>query len=102
MDVERTIREALEARVPLALVYGGDQGPTRTVHPQVLFLSSAGELSVDCWQVTGYSASGKPLPGWRGFAVPRIARVAIASGAFGPAPGFNLDAAKYRRVLAHV
>ncbi len=102
VSVEGTIREAIAARAPLALVYGGDRGAARTVHPQVLFLGSAGELCVDCWQVAGYSRSGGPLPGWRCFGVAEIARVELAVGSFGPAPGLNLAAAKYGRVLAHV
>jgi hypothetical protein len=102
VDAERTIREAIAARTPLALEYEGDRGPVRTVHPQVLFRTSPGELCVDCHQVSGYSSSGGPLPGWRDFAVAKIARVEVIGGSFGPAPGLNLAAPKYADVLAHV
>lgn len=90
------------ARTPLALAYGGDRGPVRTVHPQVLFHTSTGELCVDCYQLAGYSSSGGPLPGWRCFGVGEIERVEILAGSFEPAPGLNLAAAKYADVLAHV
>lgn len=102
MNPEQTIREAIAARAPLALVYGGDAGPTRTVHPQVLFRTAAGQLCVDCYQLAGYSSSGKPLPGWRDFSVVKIERIAIGDGAVGRAPGLNLAHPKYARVLAHV
>jgi hypothetical protein len=98
---ERTIRQAIATRTPLALVYGGDRGPVRTVHPQVLFRTSAGELCVDCFQVAGYSSSGG-LPDWRCFGVAEIEGVEVTGGSFGPAPGLNLAAAKYADLLAHV
>lgn len=102
MDAERTIREAIATRAPLALKYDGDRGPTRTVHPQVLFRTAEGQLCVDCYQVAGYSSSGKPLPGWRDFSLARIERIEITVGSFGAAPGLNLAAPKYARILAHV
>jgi hypothetical protein len=102
MNAERTIRAAIAARTPLALEYDGDRGPIRTIHPQVLFLTSSGQLSIDCYQVAGYSSSGKPLPGWRDFSLAKIERVEITEGSFGPAPGLNLAAPKYAQVLAHV
>jgi hypothetical protein len=101
-SAEQTIREAIAARAPLVLAYAGDRGPIRTVHPQVLFLTAAGQLCVDCHQVAGYTSSGKPLPGWRDFTVAKIERVELTAGSFGTAPGLNLDAPKYARVLAHV
>lgn len=103
MNTERTIREAIAAKAPLALEYAGDRGPARRVHPQVLFRTSGGQLCVDCYQVAGYSSSGKPLPGWRCFSVAEIAQVGMIDGSFGPAPGLDLSAPKYSHgVLAHV
>lgn len=101
MSAEGTIREAIATRTPLALVYGGDRGAVRRVHPQVLFVTSGGELCADCFQVAGYSSSGG-LPGWRCFGVAEIERAEMAGGSFGPAPGLNLAAPKYADVLAHV
>src|ERR1700742_1609129 len=102
MTVKRTIEVAIAARAPLALKYEGDRGPTRTVHPQVLFRTSSGQLCVDCYQVAGYSSSGKPLPGWRDFDLGKIVRIEITDGLLGPAPGLNLAAPKYAHVLTHV
>jgi hypothetical protein len=96
------IREAIAARIPLALKYDGDRGPTRTVHPQVLFVTSTGRLCVDCYQVAGHTSSGGPLPGWRDFDLAKIDRLEISDGSLRPAPGLNLAAPKYARVLAHV
>lgn len=103
MDAEQTIRKAIAARTSLALEYDGDRGPNRTVHPQVLFRTSTGQLCVDCYQVAGHTSSGGPLPGWRSFTLAEIDRVEIIDGSFGRAPGLDLCAPKYSHgVLAHV
>jgi hypothetical protein len=102
VNVEATIREALESRSPLAVVYEGDRGSARGVHPQVLYLDAGGTLLVDCWQLNGPSKSGGPLPAWRAFELGRIERAAALDGEFGPARGLNLQASKYATVLAHV
>lgn len=102
MNVEATIREALGSRAPLALVYAGDGGLSRTVHPQVLYLDAGGTLLVDCWQLRGPSKSGGRLPGWRAFELARIEWAEALDGELGPAPGLNLQASKYATVLAHL
>jgi hypothetical protein len=102
VKVEATIREVLRSRAPLALVYAGDGGHSRSVHPQVLYLDADGTLLVDCWQLSGPSKSGGPLPGWRAFELGRIERVEAMAGKAGPAAGLNLQASKYVTVLAHV
>jgi len=103
VDAERTIRGAIAARTPLALGYDGDSGPARTVHPQVLFRTSTGQLCVDCYQVAGHTSSGGSLPGWRSFSVAEIDLIEMIDGSFRPAPGLDLASAKYSYgVLAHV
>jgi len=102
VNVEATIREALRLRAPLALVYEGDGGANRTVRPQVLYLDAGGTLLVDCWQLSGPSKSGGPLPDWRAFELARIERAEVLHGECGPAPGLNLQASKYATVLACV
>ncbi|HET7445313.1 MAG TPA: hypothetical protein VFJ57_11690 [Solirubrobacterales bacterium] len=102
MNVEATIREALGLRRPLALAYEGDGGASRAVHAQVLYLDVGGTLLVDCWQLSGPSRSGGPLPDWRAFELARIEQVEALDGEYGPAPGLNLQASKYATVLARV
>jgi len=102
VNVEATIREALRSRASLVLVYAGDGGARRTVHPQVLYLDAGGTLLVDCWQLSGPSKSGGRLPDWRAFELARIEQVEVLDGGHGPAPGLNLQASKYATVLACV
>jgi predicted DNA-binding transcriptional regulator YafY len=102
VNVEATIREALRSRTPLALVYEGDGGASRTVHPQVLYLDAGGTLLVDCWQLSGPSKSGGPLPDWRAFELARVEGAEVLDGEFEPGPGLNLQASKYATVLACV
>src|SRR5213076_756869 len=64
MDPEAVVREAIERRRSLFLVYRG--GETRVVQPHVLYLTATGKVCLDAYQVAGASASGS-LPGWRDF-----------------------------------
>ncbi len=100
MNPEATIREALRTRTPVALSYRN--GSLRTVHPQVLYRSSAGAAEIDCYQVSGESRSGGPVPGWRSFELTEISGIKLLEGEYGPASGLNLQAAKYATVLAHI
>jgi predicted DNA-binding transcriptional regulator YafY len=102
MDVESIIREALRTRRPLALVYEGDEGAVRNLHPQILYLDAGGTLLVDCWQLSGPSKSGGALPDWRAFELARIERVEVLDGEYEAAPGLNPQASKYATVLARV
>jgi hypothetical protein len=102
VNVEATIREALRLRTPLALVYEGDGGASRAVHPQVLYLDAGDTLLFDCWQLSGPSKSGGPFPAWRAFELARVEQVEALDGEYEPAPGLNLQAPKYATVLASV
>lgn len=101
-QVEATIREALRSRAPLYLTYHRDGALSRTVHPQVLYLDSAGTRLVDCYQVSGPSSSGGPVPGWRAFELAKIAQVELGEGEYGAAPELNLQSPKYARLLASI
>jgi hypothetical protein len=102
VTIEETIRAAIASKTPLGLRYSGDVGAIRTIHPQVLYVSSTGELCVDAFQVAGTSSSGGPLPDWRHFDLAKIRRVEVLDGSYAPAPGLNLGAPRYAGVLAHV
>lgn len=102
MNVEATIRSALRSRSSLELTYEGDRGSSRTVHPQVLYFDRNDTLFLDCWQLSGPSKSGGPLPGWRAFELAKIRSVELGSDQIEPAPGLDLRAGKYARILARV
>jgi hypothetical protein len=68
----------------------------------VLYLDSGGTLLVDCYQVSGPSSSGGPVPGWRAFELAKIVRLELGEGEFEESPALNLQSPKYSRLLAHV
>ncbi len=103
MSAEGTIRSAIRSRSPLALRYETTGSAWRTVHPQVLFRISTGEIAVDAYQVGGATSSGEGIPGWRQLSLARIHGIEVLEGAFEPAPGLNLASARYAAgVIAHV
>ena len=102
MQVEATIREAIRVRTPLSLTYDSDGGLSRTVHPQVLYLDPADAQLIDCFQVSGPSSSGGPVPGWRTFELAKIVGAELSEGEYGEAPGLDLQSPRYSRLLAHI
>ena len=93
------MREAIETRRPLFLVYRA--GATRVVHPHALYRASGGRLFLDAYQVAGESSSGD-LPGWREFDLALVSDVEPLGHAFEVAPGFDPGALKYRRGLVAI
>jgi hypothetical protein len=96
MSAEDAVRDAIEARHPLFLVYRA--GATRVVQPHALYRTSGGRLFLDAYQVAGESSSGD-LPGWREFDLALTADVEPLEDGFDVAPGFDPGALKYRRGL---
>ena len=94
MSAEGVVREAIEHRRSLFLVYRA--GATRVVQPHALYRTSGGRLFLDAYQVAGESSSGD-LPGWREFDLALTMDVEALDDAFEPAPGFDRGALKYRR-----
>jgi hypothetical protein len=100
MSAEGVVREAIEGRRALFLVYR--DGGTRVVHPHVLYRSTGGRVCLDGYQVAGASSSGE-LPGWREFDLAQTSDVEPLGERFAIAPGFDPGALRYRRgVLAMV
>jgi hypothetical protein len=100
MSTEAVVREAIEARRSLFLVYRG--GATRVVQPHALYRAPGGRVFLDGYQVAGETSSGD-LPGWREFDIALTADVELLADAFEIAPGFDPGALKYRRgILAIV
>jgi WYL domain len=94
MSAEAVVREAIEARRSLFLVYRA--GATRVVQPHALYRTSGGRLFLDAYQVAGASSSGE-LPGWREFDLALTTELEPLDDAFEVAPGFDPGALKYRR-----
>lgn len=103
MDVEQIVRDAIEERSPVSLLYETDPSGPRTVHPHVLYRTSTGKICVDSYQIDGPSSSGGPLPDWRPFDLAKIMQIEMLDGEFETAPGLNLGSPKYASgLLAHV
>jgi len=96
MSAEDVVREAIEGRRPLFLVYRA--GATRVVQPHALYRTSGGRLFLDAYPVAGESSSGD-LPGWREFDLALTTDLEALDDAFEVAPGFDPGALKYRRGL---
>jgi hypothetical protein len=96
MSAEDLVRDAIEGRRPLFLVYRA--GATRVVQPHALYRTSGGRVFLDAYQVTGESSSGD-LPGWREFDLALTTDLEALDDAFEVAPGFDPGALKYRRGL---
>jgi hypothetical protein len=93
MSAEALVRDAIRQRCSLFLVYR--EGATRVVQPHVLYLARDGRVCLDGYQVAGESSSGA-LPGWREFDLDETSEIEPLDDAFEIAPGFDLDAPKYR------
>ncbi len=96
MSAEDLVRDAIEGRRPLFLVYRA--GATRVVQPHALYRTSGGRVFLDAYQVAGESSSGD-LPGWREFDLALATDLEALDDAFEVAPGFDPGALKYRRGL---
>ena len=96
MSAEDLVRDAIEGRRPLFLVYRA--GATRVVQPHALYRTSGGRVFLDAYQVAGESSSGD-LPGWREFDLALTTDLETLDDAFEVAPGFDPGALKYRRGL---
>lgn len=88
--------DAVRAHRVVELCYGGKEA--RVVHPHAVYRSASGGLFVDCLQVSGHSRSGS-LPGWREFALMRIADVRVLDAQFEPDPEFNRGSDRYQHGL---
>ena len=88
--------EAVRAHRVVELRYGGREA--RVVHPHAVYRAASGGLFVDALQVSGASRSGA-LPGWREFALMRIAELRVLDARFEPDPEFNRASERYQHGL---
>lgn len=89
MTVRRTLEQAVRQLRVVVLEYEepGATGP-RVCHPHIIYESSAGNLNVHVWQVTGASRS-RGLPAWRPLTLSKIRRCELTEECFEIAPGYN-------------
>jgi predicted DNA-binding transcriptional regulator YafY len=95
MDTGDLIDAVREHRV-VELCYGGPEA--RVVHPHAVYRAASGGLFLDGLQVSGASRSGS-LPGWREFALMRIADLRVLDARFEPDAEFNRESERYRHGL---
>jgi hypothetical protein len=88
--------DAVRTHRVVELCYGGPE--PRVVHPHAVYRSASGGLFLDGLQVSGATRSGS-LPGWREFALMRIADVRVLDACFEPDPEFNRASERYQHGL---
>jgi predicted DNA-binding transcriptional regulator YafY len=86
---------AIRSRSVVDLRYDDDASP-RAVCPHVLYRSPKGTECLDAYQLNGPTHGG-PLPGWRLFELRKVVSFVPREERFLAAPGYNPEAAKYRR-----
>lgn len=98
----RVIVTAIQHRRLVAFSYVKDEMVSlRTCHPHILYISTAGNTCLDCYQVAGPSHG--PLPGWRAFDLEFVRNVQILDEKFAPDIAYNpLNAKRYPQILAQV
>jgi predicted DNA-binding transcriptional regulator YafY len=88
--------EAVRAHRVVELRYSGNDA--RVVHPHAVYRAASGTLFLDGLQVSGATRSGS-LPGWREFALMRIADIRVLDAEFEPDPEFNRGSERYQHGL---
>lgn len=79
--------EAIRARCTVSLWYDGGQ---RECAPFAIGISTAGNINVRLWQISGFTTSKERLPGWRMFIVAKICNLTLLHQTFLEIPsGYN-------------
>lgn len=99
-DVLSVFKEAVLSRRCCALRYR-DQTQVRVVEPHAVYEDASGEIIVDCYQVGGYSESGRTPPFWRPFRMHKVSAAALLKKTFAPrrSEGFSATRSRYRNGL---
>ncbi|MDH5632025.1 MAG: WYL domain-containing protein [Gammaproteobacteria bacterium] len=98
--IDKLIAQAIQDRHCLAIRYRG-QEDIRVIEPHALYLNERDELTVDGFQLRGFSASGRPAPFWRPFRVKKITAINVLPDHFTPrvAEGYSANKKRYQRKL---
>ena len=99
-DVLSVFKEAVQSRYCCALRYR-DQTQVRVVEPHAVYEDASGEIVVDCYQISGYSESGRTPPFWRPFRLRKVSAAALLKKTFAPrhSEGFSATRSRYRNGL---
>ena len=73
----------------------------RTIHPYGLFRTAQDKTMIACYQVGGYSSSGK-LPEFRNFAIEKCKKIEILDKKFHVTESFNPSAPIYHWWIYHI
>lgn len=99
-NVIKLIAKAIKERRVIAIRYRG-QDDLRVVEPHALYRNERGEITVDGYQVRGFSASGRPPPFWRPYRLKIITAITVLPDHFTARmnEGFSLDKKRYKKEL---
>lgn len=99
-NILQLLNMAIKQKQCVAIRYR-DQHQIRVLEPHAIYADENGETVVDCYQVRGYSASGRPAPFWRPFRLKKITAISLLQETFAPrvADGFSPTKLKYRKGL---
>lgn len=99
--VLKLLTKAAKERRRAAIRYKG-QHHLRIVEPHVIYMGDDSGAVAECYQVNGYSVSGKTPPFWQTFRVKDIDAVFLLNTPFEAprANGFRLNKTGYTRLIA--
>ncbi len=99
-DTLGIFKEAVRSRRCCAIRYR-DQVQVRVVEPHAVYEDASGEVIVDCYQVSGYSESGRAFPFWRPFRMRKVSAAVLLKQTFVPrrSEGYSPTRSRYRKGL---
>ncbi len=102
-NILKLLKKAIQEQRCLAIRYR-DQRGVRVVEPHAAYANDNGELVTDCYQIKGYSASGREPPFWKRFLLKKITAVSMLKDTFSPrvTEGFSADKPRYRKGLVAI
>lgn len=96
MNNQQILIEAIDNRKLVGFYY--ENKPIRRAAPHSIYISTAGNGSLDAYQYDGYSQSGN-LPDWRIFLLSKIENLEVLDENFEIAPGYKSYSCKYNRAI---
>jgi len=99
-NILKLIVKATKDNKCIAVRYRG-QKEIRVLEPHAVYTSERGDITVDGFQVRGYSASGRPPPFWRPLRIKKISAISVLNETFTPrtAEGFSPGKLRYKNGL---
>lgn len=102
-SILKVLTKAIRERRCTAIRYY-NQREIRVIEPHAIYTNERGELVADCFQVRGYSSSGRLPPFWRPFRLGKISAISLLKETFEirEADGFSPNRVKYRNGLVAI